>query len=345
MPAKYVKPSRVKRYIQRYRRNAPSIVVDTVDFLSRFPPNFRLKYPYSNGLGYQPFFIMGCGRSGNTLLRKLLMERAHVAIPPEFPGLGSTIRRFSQEGGRGWPEIVESVLSIFHRLADIDVETVDASNNTLIYNLANEIGLSFESLSHELNTCGENDRSLARIISSIYEAYSIKVFGGVRPWGDKTPWNVFHYQRIRKVFPEARYVHMLRDGRDCVSSYVDSLRGLMNIDCVDAAYRWRDSVRRMNTVKRENPSRFLEVRYEDLVSNPDKIVFGVIKFLGLDAIKHSDVHTDMLGDGAAVHHKNLSRPVSNKSVGRWRKDLTEVDKITVLKLISNDLERFGYPVC
>lgn len=343
MKKKYVKPSATKKFVQRYKRNAPSFAVDAVDFLHRLPDGGKLKYPYCGNLNaYQPFFIIGSGRSGNTLLRKLLMERAGVVIPPEIPGLGSTIRRFSQLGSKSWPEIVDGVCSEFQRLANTDVETTDSAGNPIVYNLSNELNIRFDKVKKELETISESERSLEKIVSAIYQDYSLRMFGENLPWGDKTPWNVFHYDRVKKVYPEARYIHMLRDGRDCVASYVDSLGELMGLDYADAAYRWRDSIGHMGRIERENHGKFLEVRYEDLVSSPDKTISKVISFLGVSPVDYSEVGVDMLGDGLSIHHKNLSSPVTNNSVGRWKTALSEDGKKLVLKLLSKDLKRRGY---
>lgn len=345
MSAVYAKPSKVKILFQRYKRGAPPAVVDFVDFLHRPLLNPRLKFPYSgNGSGYQPFFIVGSGRSGNTLLRKLLMEKSKVVIPPEIPGLGSVIRRFSQVGCGEWGEIVDKVLMTFHQLADIDVKTYDSSGNSIVYNLANELNIDFEVLKAELRSVPSKEQSLNKMIASIYEAYSQRMFGEVMPWGDKTPWNVFHYPRIKKVFPQAKYIHMLRDGRDCVSSYVNSLGSLMNLDCRSAAHRWRSSVRSVVKIKEQNPDRFMEVRYEDLVLSPDSIASQVIEFLGFESISKGGVDQKMLGDVNASHHRNLLGSINAQSVGRWKSDLSDHEKNIVTKLILSELTSYGYEV-
>jgi len=341
----YTKPSKVKQYIQRCRRNTPASIVDMLDSSKRISTSgLRLSYPYSIDEGYHPFFIIGCGRSGNTLLRKLLVENSYVAIPPELPGLGSTIRKYTQVGNTGWGEIVDSLVDRFCQLADVHVQTISPSGDALTYNLLDEIGIDFSLISQELKGCEECDRSLYKIIAAIYESYSMSTYGEIRAWGDKTPWNVFHYERIKKVFPRARYIHMLRDGRDCVASYLDSLGGLMNLDCGNAAYRWRDAVRRADKIKDENPGRFIEVRYEELATTPEREVSRIIKFLGLSETLHSTIHREMLGDVSAIHHRNLFQPVSGNSIGRWKASLSANDKKIVRKLLSDDLQSRGYEV-
>lgn len=345
MTKKFTKPSDLQRLVQRFKRRSPSFLVDIVDCALRIPHGMKLRYPYNLGSDYyQPFFIIGSGRSGNTLLRKLLMERARVAIPPEIPGLGGTIRKFTQCGGLGWPECVAMTLDKFVDLANIDIDTKDGSGNQMTYNLLEDLDLDFTTIREKLLELKEEERALSVIISIIYETYSRAKFEEVLPWGDKTPWNVFHYKRIKKVFPRSRYIHMLRDGRDCVTSYIESLGERINLSATSAAFRWRDSVRACQLIERENQDRYLEIRYEQLVNDPDFIVSKAINFLGLEAISPVELDIDNLGDGKAIHHKKLNSPVDNKSIGRWKSALSKRETKTVNQIIARDLKYYGYAI-
>ena len=342
MSTKYIKPSRAQRYVQRYKRNAPPLVVDVIDFMKRVPPASQLKYPYSDEQGYQPFFIIGCGRSGNTLLRKLLLERLEVAIPPELPGIGSTIRCFSQVGCRKWPEIVELVLNKFCDLADVDIPARAPDGTTSSYNLRRELSIDFNTLGEELLELNEKERSLAAIVSKIYEVYSINLYGRKVPWGDKTPWNVFHYHRIKKVFPNARYIHMLRDGRACVASYVRSLGEQKNISLEDAAHRWKDSVSKCVKVGMVERAQFLTVRYEDLVSNTTVELDRVINFLQIAPRVYQSKLDFQLGDDRMPHHSNLSKPVNTNSIGRWKNFFSRKELERIESIIGPILIKMGY---
>lgn len=336
----YQRPSHLKQFCLRYKRRTPGWVVDGIDSLYRLRfGKLLLNYPYcSSTVAYSPFFIMGCGRSGTTLLRKLLMENADVSIPPEIPGLGSTIREFSRVGSANWSRIVVQVLLQFYHLANADRVRKAADGGVVRYNLADELSLDFEALKIKLLALPENERSLEAIIVAIYESFTVKKYGRNLPWGDKTAWSIFHYDRIKKVFPHAKYIHMLRDGRDCVASYVESF----NMHYINAAYRWRDSVKQIKKIAAENAERFMEVRYEELVQSPEQIVTKVINFLHLDHIKQQSMSVELLGDGNALHHKNLVYPVNTVSIGKWKDALTKHEKWIVLRIIGQELRSFQY---
>jgi hypothetical protein len=141
------------------------------------PKGYAPRYPFASQLpGYSPFFIIGSGRSGNTLLRKLLMENSRVVIPPEIPDLGSTIRRFTQVASTPWEEAMGAKVDCFHQLADIDVQTSATDGEPYRYNLKDELNIDFDQIKSKLADLPMTERSLAAIITEIYLAFSQKMF-------------------------------------------------------------------------------------------------------------------------------------------------------------------------
>ena len=100
---------------------------------------------------------------------------------------------------------------------------------------------------------------------------------GKSRWGDKTPIYVLKLDFINKLFPDCQVIHMIRDGRDVVASSMDRWgyrRGL------SATKRWGKSVRAGQHFGRSvSPERYIEIRYEDLVLNPESTMQLVCKFL------------------------------------------------------------------
>jgi hypothetical protein len=272
------------------------------------------------------------------------MESSRIVIPPEIPGLGNTIRSFAQNRSLPWAAVVGVVLDTFRRQADVNIEGTDRNGSRLTYNLFSELQIDLDDLRAELVQLPEHTRSMRTIVLVIYRAYAQRHFGGADRIGDKTPWNVFHFERLQKVFPEAQYIHMLRDGLDCVASYVESLGAAKNISYVDAAFRWRDSVRKMERVEASSPGRFLELRYEDLVAAPEQCTDRVLAYLEVEKSPRKGIDVESLGDTVASHHKNLGKVVNSASVGRWRRAIPKSEIGKVLRIIGPDLEKRGYSV-
>jgi protein-tyrosine sulfotransferase len=340
----YNSPGVIKKTIGRARRLALPAIVDFIDYALKLKNGNKFNHPYyiSAENEYQPFFIIGSGRSGNTLLRKLLVENSEAVIPPEIPGLGNTIRCFSRYRGVEWGECVEKTLKMFFLQANVDIETKDKKGNIIKYNLVDDLELDFDHLEAKLSNLPPKQQALSTIITEIYNQYSINKTGKVLPWGDKTPWNVFHFARIEKVFPKARYIHMVRDGRDVVASYVSSFGEEKNITVRDASHRWCDSLLMIRRrIENEPEGFFLEIRYEDLVRNHNEITTKIMQFLNLTKKDGRFLLGDN-DDTNMLHHQNLNLPVSGRSIGSFKSKLSNKEKTQMMKIIRPYLHMYNY---
>jgi hypothetical protein len=115
--------------------------------------------------------------------------------------------------------------------------------------------------------------------------YSLYAQGaGKARWGDKTPRYVTSLAKIGRAVPEARFVHMIRDGRDVALSTnrrLVELRGSKPVPAERMAKRWRHRIlgaRRVEQVQ----GRYMEIRYEDLVRDTEPGLRRVCEFAELD---------------------------------------------------------------
>ena len=122
--------------------------------------------------------------------------------------------------------------------------------------------------------------SLARWYRELLELAA----GGER-FVEKTPdWNVRHLDFLRELFPDAYFVCIHRDGRNCVAS-VEAKRGQNGrpFDFEDVTRRWAEGMDVFARVRAEpDPGRVLFVRYEDLVSDFQATFTGVCEFAGIE---------------------------------------------------------------
>jgi len=102
---------------------------------------------------------------------------------------------------------------------------------------------------------------------------------GKSRWAEKTPAHVFHMDLIHEVFPHVRFIHMIRNGRDVV-------RSLQNMPWAPRQIRWSvrrwiDSVRAGRDYGRRLPAeQYTEIRYEELVAEPEHTIRRLCEFLG-----------------------------------------------------------------
>lgn len=171
---------------------------------------------------------------------------------------------------------------------------------------------------------------------------------GVERWAEKSPKNVRRLDPIFRTFPRARFVHVIRDGRDSVCS----LRTHNRVQWVDGervqtapfrsveqcAKRWVHDVR-AGLAWRDHPQA-TEIRYEEMVADLEGSLRRLFETLGesfssdmLDYYrKHSAVSSD----------PNFKKPIFGSSVGRWRRDLTRDEAATVERLCGPLLVELGY---
>ncbi len=274
----------------------------------------------------EPFLmIVGAGRSGNTLFRRLLMERSPLYIPPETYVLGKIADLRLSARGIGWASTVDLMLATLEYHPEFT--TFDTAN--------------LRDLALEAKGWPEVDRTVNTLLLALYRTLAKNCESDAIYYGDKTPLNTMNLHRIAPFFPDARYVYLLRDGVDVAKSYVDA--GIYP-DISSAAKRWRDSVRHWESFRVGiGSARYVEIRYEDLVKNPESEIRNVIFHLGLP-VRDSVIDVSAcLGDvDKLAHHENVARPPFSGSIGKGRVRMTPNEARQVRPILNRFLKRYGY---
>jgi hypothetical protein len=200
----------------------------------------------------EPVFILGCARSGTTLLRDLLRSHPRLAFPGESNFVPLFYRAF------GDPH------------TDREARRLAARVLRLRWVRPWNVSLTPSSLAH----C----RSYAELVSALYEDVAHR--HGRPRWGDKTPNYALEIPTLLEIFPHAKVIHIYRDGRDVALSWRAIPLGPR--DVVNAALRWK---RRVTVGQRDGsrfPGSYHEVRYESLLSRPEETMKKVCTFIDED---------------------------------------------------------------
>ena len=169
-----------------------------------------------------PFFIIGSGRSGNTLLRSILSGNSDISIPPESYRIPFAIKKFHIFNNRDWEDIVPQVLKEFEDCKEFYTWEIDITD-----------------AQKRLENIADSKRTLSNIFDELFCTYAEKHSPGSKIWGDKTPMNTLYLDWIGTVFPRSKFIHIIRDGRDVASSYLKMER----YDTIlEAANRWINSI-------------------------------------------------------------------------------------------------------
>ncbi|MGB0383503.1 MAG: sulfotransferase family protein [Ardenticatenaceae bacterium] len=286
-------------------------------------------YPLNRRENVCPFFIVGSGRCGTTLLRRILYGHPKLHIPPENHVMGKTIKLFHQYRKQRWDVLVYLALS---RLAlHAEFETFE---------------IRLLPLARKLVNTPPNQRSLAFIFDQFYRYHADSKGKMCKRWGDKTPLNIFFLPHIRRVFPDAQFIHLYRDGCDVIASFL-KMKRYQKIE--DAAKRWKRSIQAGKRFTQQHPRACLEIRYETLVTQPEKTVRTICDFLGItyyDSMIDSSASFHSMGDTIMrSHHHHVAGAISTESIGKGRRAFTMNERMKLHELIEHDLLQLGYTSC
>ncbi|MEQ5791021.1 sulfotransferase [Muricauda sp. NFXS6] len=274
----------------------------------------------------EPFFIIGCGRSGNTLLRSMLVTGKEVVIPPESYVWPRLIRRFWPMSFLRWEILCSWVIGEFeaHKFDTWEVNLYKAHEKAR--------GLP------------KNRRTLSNILHVIYSTYAEEKNQKDIRWGDKTPINTIYIDKLYKIFPNAQFIHIVRDPRDVVCSYVKA--GLYD-NIWDALDFWIESNKK--AVKLETllgKDQYFQVKYEKLVEFPEDELKKICTFLNINySTKLLDFwkYSDNLGDvKRRKHHVNIGNPLNTDSIGKWKTVLNQEEKEIIETKAASEMRLFGY---
>jgi hypothetical protein len=273
-----------------------------------------------------PFLlIVGSGRSGNTLLRRLMMERLDIYIPPETYVLPKIADYRIRARGLKWPSLVDLVISAFEYHPEFETFNVTDLRDYAL----------------KAKGWGKEEQTINKLIIGLYSWWAAEA-GFPSTWlGDKTPLNTLHLGPISRIIPKAKYIYLLRDGADVSSSYVQS--GIYQI-IEEAGRRWVQSQKAWNYFKKRlSENEYIEVRYEELAATPEKIVQGIKAKFEIPERHQKENIADLLGDvPARTHHANVMQAISTDSVGKGRRKLTESQKIKLRPVINSMLTQLRY---
>jgi sulfotransferase family protein len=212
---------------------------------------------------FSPVFVLGHARSGTSLVCRLLLD--HLGI--NFGTESQFIVRYQQKLSRYGDLSDDSRLRWL--LEDIGRERFFARTRR---------NFGFV-LDVERALMAASPRTYAGALRAIFEQFAAGQ-GHVR-WGDKTPEYCHHLPVIRELFPDAQFLHVVRDGRDVAHSLFATGFGPKN--AYEAALAWRKTLEEVRRFRDTLPQGvFTELRYEELVGDPVGTLAGVARFLGVE---------------------------------------------------------------
>ena len=272
-------------------------------------------------MNWRPLIVLGVRRSGTTLLRVILDRAPEIAIPDEtwfFPQLAARHR------GRVDPA---AFLDDVRRIPRV-----------------RELGIDPDEVAPRLRAGMTAGDAIAAVMSTYSAAQ------GKERWGDKTPLYMQHLPLLERLFPDAQYVHLVRDGRDTALAFLAVPAGIMSEpwghprDAAGFACLWRTEVEAARALgRRIGDGRYLEARYEDLVSAPEGTTRAICAFAGLTFDPSMLDYAGTVDVSTQPHQQRLLQPPT-AGVRDWRTEMPPKD-IEAFEGIAGDLlVELGYDV-
>jgi len=271
-----------------------------------------------------PVFVLGCGRSGTKLLYHTLLSAGGFAVyHAESNAFNLIGLRFGDLSRRE------------NRRALLD--------HWLRSKLFYRSGLTREEIEPKIL---EDCRNAGDFLRILMETIARKQ--GVNRWAECTPLHLLYLPLIRKLFPDALIVHIIRDGRDVTVSldrigWIKPLRWDKKRKLLAPAIFWRWIVGKGRRYGRAMGGNYMEVHYEDVVEKPSETLARIGAFiehdLDYDRIQQNaqgsmvDPNSSFRGDG----QEKESNPV-----GRWKAVLSPDEIAQVESLIADQLQETGY---
>lgn len=271
-----------------------------------------------------PLFVVGCERSGTTLLRLMLDSHPSLAIPNESHFIVGLHRRSS------WFAAKRSPVQTLERVLEDESFARWGLDPALVRQLA----------------AVTKPSSYAEVMRTVFATYA--AIEGKPRWGDKSPTYLIHIPLLAELFPGAQFIHVIRDGREVATSLAAQAWGPPS--AIAAAAVWKTRVREGRRAGSRLPSgRYLEVRLEQLVDQPEHVLRDICGFLHEPfAPEMLDYHLRRREQVRSVKraypitdHRHLSLPPT-RGLRDWRAGLTVTDQLAVEAAAQPLLHELGY---
>ena len=285
-------------------------------------------------------FVVGHGRSGTTLLRLMLDAHPQLVIPPETQFLPQLIEVAKEPGATS--DTVCDVLVGHRRWLDFGID-------------AGEIRARWAALS---------PFDLAAAVRIFYRTYAER--HGKPRWGDKSPGYGWNMRPIDRLLPEARFIHLIRDGRDVTLSLLARAE-----DPPPPRKQARHWTKRVAQTRRHGAQvrHYMEVRYEDLLRDSETELRRICEFIELDfdpamlryheqaEERIAEIKRDMepgqeltqdrsrgsvSAERRVAIHRLTSEPPRTDRIGVWRKEMAAEDLAEFESVAGALLADLGY---
>lgn len=274
-----------------------------------------------------PLFVLGDARSGTTYLSNLLTQHKDIGMAPESNCVVNLLRAYGSQ--------------IISKPTTLD-KAFDLANRDDKFR---DWQIRREEILPLLKT--RLPVTIAEFLRIILIFYCEREFPGCMVWGIKKGYIPFMWELIEH-FPQAKFIHIVRDGRAVFSSKKKALHTKtgkpFEKNPVQAAGRWIRLLQTFKNFSEKHPAYCLEISYEGLVREPTEVLSSIFHFLELKDVKidSNEQGPSWIPDRYRYLHPNVHKPPQLERIDAWQQELTLTEIRRYEALAQYELENQGY---
>lgn len=288
-------------------------------------------------------FIIGIGRSGSTLLVTLLNQNKNCIAVPEIHHFIRFYKKY-----KNIDKVTEEVINDYKSYLTLFINhkknpLIGPINYSLIDKLKIGDKINYSQLTKLIYLSIYGDKGINNEINVIV---------------DKNPYYTLQFKKLNEIFPEAKYIALVRDYRGFLLSNIQSAKiGTYKKSTYYYAMAWNLFIKEILKYKYKNPQNIMIVKYEDLVTDKVTVTESIFNFFGISFSTeifnfHNEINSKLnlleLSDNNynRMLNKltNLSNPVNSNRVYEWKNKLTPHQIKSCDVISSKYSSEFGYKI-
>jgi len=275
---------------------------------------------------FEPVFAFGFERSGTTLLNMMLGAHPMLALPHAVNGLWFDLERE-----------LAPVCSPLHELRRLPELATRLVAEPLIRRW--DVRLDRDEVLESLRP-----GDFSSVVAACHRAYARSK--RKTHWGNLDIATLDYMDRVNAWFPTARFLHIVRDGRDVALSHRTMPYGATN--AVDCALAWRHRLHaNLKMGAMVGMERYRVVRYEDLIQDPERTLEGICHFLGIeycsDMLRYPEMVREKIPEDRRWLWPAIDQPPDQGKIERWRREMSSSARLSFEAEAGDVLRKLGYP--
>lgn len=265
------------------------------------------------------FFIVGRGRSGTDLLQSLLNTHVDICIPPEASTVPLLYHKYHSQTKWNEKKKIQFIHDVF----------LDNKINAWWGLTKQFVNDSFKSV--EIMSFGEG-------VKFLYRLFATKSGANSKVLGDKNPANTLYMDKIEKVFPNSKFIALVRNPIDNVNSFMNVSFDSNNPKIL--AHRWDFYNKHILEFKKRKPEKLLIVNYENLVNDTENSLSIIADFLSIE----NDFYVEKKRQKKHKWQNNLEDDISQIHIGKGEENLSSTEIKYINSICAHTASKLNYTI-